>query len=379
MKADIYNKVRSALTLYIEMWIVATLLAWVFVSIFGYNGDEYATHDFFDNFIWYDYTWGDFCFDGVSMALLIGASMVFNTVFINVFKPLQDYRGRAFLYSILLLAINAAASILITRATEWFCGEMPHNEFVNCTYMCCLVATLISSIHANFSFQRMYMRQQQEKHELELRAARQEEASLQASLMALKTQVDPHFLFNNFSILSDLIDENTDEAKEFLGNLSRVYRFKLVNMNVNLVDVVAELKMVRAYVHLLEGHYGKALNVEFPADEDLARIKGMSLPPLAVQLAVENAVKHNARSTAEPLTVKIETSESRAIKTGNGKHEIVVTNAIRPLSSKVESTGMGLRNLAERYILTCGCQPLIENDGKCFRVRLPLAKATKRD
>lgn len=374
MKIRVYNKVGKAVLLYIQMWIVATMLAWVFVSIFGYDGDEYDTHNFFTNFIWHNYTWGDFFFDGVSMALLIGVSMVFNAVFINVFKPLQDYRGRAFLYSILLLTINAAASILITRATEWFCGEMPHNEFVNCTYMCCLVATLISSIHANFSFLRLYMRQQQEKHELELRAARQEEASLQASLMALKTQVDPHFLFNNFSILSDLIDENTEEAKEFLSNLSRVYRFKLVNMNVDLVDVGAELKMVRAYVHLLEGHYGKALNVKFPADGDLARIKGMSLPPLAIQMAVENAVKHNARSTAEPLNVRIEANDIHAEKSEKGKHEIIVTNTIRPLSSKVKSTGMGLHNLAERYQLTCGCKPLIENDGKCFRIRLPLAR-----
>lgn len=379
MKAIIYNKVCKALLLYIQMWIVATLLAWVLVSIFGYNDSSHTEEDIVSNFVWSGYTFSDFCFDGVSTGLLIAVSMAFNTTFIHIFKPLQDYRGRAFLYSILLLMVNAVASILITKTAEWFFGKMPHNEFVNCTYMCCLVATLISTIHANISFQRMYMRQQQEKHELELRAARQEEASLQASLMALKTQVDPHFLFNNFSILSDLIDENAEEAKDFLSNLSRVYRFKLVNMNVDLVDVAAELKMVRAYVHLLEGHYGKALNVEFPANEDLARIKGMSLPPLAVQLAVENAVKHNARSTAEPLTVKIETSESRTIKTENGKHEIVVTNAIRPLSSKVESTGMGLRNLAERYILTCGCQPLIENDGKCFRVRLPLAKATNRD
>lgn len=372
MKTKIYNKVGQAVLLYIQMWIVATLLAWVFVSIFGYDGDEYATRDFFDNFIWYDYTWGDFFFDGVSMGLLIGVSMVFNTVFINVFKPLQDYRGRAFLYSILLLTINAAASILITKATEWFCGEMPHNEFVNCTYMCCLVATLISSIHANFSFQRMYMRQQQEKHELELRAARQEEASLQASLMALKTQVDPHFLFNNFSILSDLIDENTDEAKEFLGNLSRVYRFKLVNMNVDLVDVGAELKMVRAYVHLLEGHYGKALNVKFPAYEDLKMIKGMSLPPLAVQIAVENAVKHNARSTAEPLIVDIKIKTSATSDGNMHKTEMMVSNTIRPLSSAVESTGMGLRNLSERYSLTCGYKPTVENDGKRFCVTLPL-------
>ena len=379
MKADIYNKVWSALLLYVEMWIVATLLAWLLVSIFGFGDDVSPVDNFFTNFMWYDYTWSDLCFDVGSMGLLIVVSMMFNALFLYIFKPLQDYRGHAFLYSVLLLATNVVTTILFMNTIERLFGKMPRSEFVNCTYLYCLVATLISSIHANLSFQRMYMQQQQEKHELELRAARQEEVSLQASLMALKTQVDPHFLFNNFSILSDLIDENTEDAKLFLDNLSRVYRFKLVNTNVDLVDVGDELKMVRAYVHLLEGHYGKALNVRFPSEEDMTKIKGMSLPPLAVQMSVENAVKHNARSTSQPLTVEIDTNNVYNTKTGIGKHEIIVTNTIRPLSSKVESTGMGLRNLSERYLLTCGCQPLIENDGKRFRVRLPLTKAINRD
>ena len=249
------------------------------------------------------------------------------------------------------------------KCTVWIGGVAPpQNEFVNCTYMYCLVAVFVSNIHANLSFQRMYMEQQQEKHELELKAARQEEVNLQTSLMALKTQVDPHFLFNNFSILSDLIDESPMEAREFLDNLSKVYRFKLVNMNTNLVNVDAEMGMVRAYVRLLEGHYGSALHVTFPDEDSIEKQKGRFLPPLSVQLAVENAVKHNARSTAQPLEITIEMKESG----------VFVTNQIRPLSSKVESTGLGLNNLTARYELISGLKLTIENDGKTFRIKLPL-------
>ena len=363
-KAYIYNKVWKTLLLYVQLWVVATLLAWVLVSIFGYGSDSYPEGGNILEGAWSGYTWGDFCFDGISMGVLIALSMLLNALFISLFKPLQDYRGRVFLYSILLLVMNVAVSMFIMKCTVWIVGELPsHNEFVNCTYMYCLVAVFVSSIHANLSFQRMYMEQQQEKHELELKAARQEEVNLQTSLMALKTQVDPHFLFNNFSILSDLIDESPAEAKDFLSSLSKVYRFKLVNMNTNLVSVEAELKMVRSYVHLLEGHYGAALHVIFPNEESIVMMKGYALPPLSVQLAVENAVKHNARTTAHPLEVKI---------AFDSLPEVIVSNPIRPLSSKVESTGLGLRNLIARYQLISSGEPIIENDGIQFCIHLPL-------
>lgn len=365
-KVHIYNKVWKVLRLYFQLWVIATLLAWVLVSIFGYGSDNYPTEDYGGDFIqgvWNGYTWGDFCFDGVSMGVLIALSMVLTSLFLHLFKPMQDYWGMAFLYSILLLAMNVVVSMFIMTITIWIGGEKPpHNEFINCTYLYCLVAVFVSSVHANLSFKSMYVRQQQEKHELELKAARQEEVNLQTSLMALKTQVDPHFLFNNFSILSDLIDESPAEAKDFLDNLSRVYRFKLVNMNTNLVSVDDEMKMVHSYVHLLEGHYGSVLRVIFPDKKSLVQMKGYALPPLSVQLAVENAVKHNARSTAHPLEIKIE------FKAG----EVVVSNPIRPLSSKVESTGLGLQNLTARYSLISGLKPIVEDDRATFCIHLPL-------
>lgn len=372
MKLLEYRKLGRALLLYIQLWFVATVLSWVLVSIFGYGSDSYPEGGYGGDFIrgiWTDYTWTDFFFDCLSMGVLIALSMVLNALFIRFFKPLQDYRGRAFLYSILLLTMNVAVSMFIMKSTVWLIGEMPpHNEFVNCTYMYCLVAVFVSNIHANLSFQRMYMHQQQEKHELELRAARQEEVNLQTSLMALKTQVDPHFLFNNFSILSDLIDESPADAKAFLSSLSRVYRFKLVNMNANVVSVEAEMKMVQSYVHLLEGHYGAVLHVVFPSPEEQLRLKGYFLPPLSVQMAVENAVKHNARTTVHPLDVRIGVATTDV----GAPDAIVVSNTIRPLTSHVESTGQGIQNLMSRYALISGLEPRVSNDGKQFVIRLPL-------
>lgn len=374
------NKVCRTLGLYVQLWVLSTLLAWVLVSVFGYGSAKYPDGGNIWEGVWADYTWSDFCFDGVSTGVLIALSMVLNTLFIRLFKPMQDYRWKALLYSVLLLAMNVTVSMLIMKITVWIGGETPpHNEFVNCTYMYCLVAVFVSSVHANLSFKSMYMRQQQEKHELELKAARQEEVNLQTSLMALKTQVDPHFLFNNFSILSDLIDESPAEAKDFLQSLSRVYSFKLVNMNNDLVSVDDELKMVRSYVHLPEAHYGPALQVAFPEEKQLEEMKSCLLPPLAVQMAVENAVKHNARSTAHPLCITIsvvQNAPSDERKSAPAAREIVVSNPLRPLSSKVESTGMGLHNLLARYALTAGITPEVFQDGNTFRVSLPLVASS---
>lgn len=356
MRRGLCNKIIKYVLLFILLWIVATLLIWTLITIFGYGNDVSG--------VWDGYTWGDFCFDGIAMGVLIAISMLLNAIFIHVFNPLQDYRGRAFLYSVLLLAMNVLASLFIMTTTEWIWGEMPHNEFVNCTYMYCLVATFVSSIHANISFQRMFQREQQEKHELELKAARQEEIALQTSLLALKTQIDPHFLFNNFSILSDLIDESPVDARHFLDSLSRVYRFKLINMNANLVDVDAEISMVRSYVHLLQEHYGATLQVKFPDTPVIERLNGLSLPPLSLQMAVENAVKHNARTSANPLVVTISVLNSA----------IVVSNPIYPLSSIVSSTGMGIKNLKARYALLSTIAPKVENDGKTFTIYLPLIR-----
>lgn len=107
----------------------------------------------------------------------------------------------------------------------------------------------------------------------------------------MRSQVDPHFLFNNLSLLDDLIDSDSDGAHSFLECLSKVYRYKLVNMNVHLVSIEDEMRMLRAYIALVRTYFGDAVRVTMPAEAPQG-----SIPPLAMQLLVENAVKHNAHS-----------------------------------------------------------------------------------
>lgn len=349
------KRIVQKLLLYTTLWSIAFAASFVFLYVMGY-GD---TGDFKGS-----YTVYDFLSDGMVMVVFLSISLLFNHLFIRWFRPLQNYRYKLFLYSILLLATNTLMAVLITQGMIIIWGNLPRQEYIKTVYLFSLVATFISGIHANISFQENYKEQAEEAHRLEMENMRQREVNLQTSLMVLKTQVDPHFLFNNFSILSELIEENPNEARNFLDNLSRVYRYKLVNMNTQLVSIKNELRMLYSYVQLIETRFGTAIYVEFPTKEEITRVQSLGVPPLVVQMLVENAIKHNAHSVERPLVINVRI---------NG-HYVLVINPVFPLSSEVDSTGIGLPNLQERYRLLSTEQPIISNDGHNFTVTLPLLK-----
>lgn len=326
--------------LLLELWLVAILLSCGYFSIIAQEpmfGDHYKVMDFVR--------------DCSSMIAFIGISLVLNRLFIYLFQPLKHYVGKMFLYSLLLLAVNTLVASLYASI-----DEISHDEYVASVYVFCLIATFISGVHANIVFQRAYREQMESRHKLEMENARQKEVNLQTSLMALKSQVAPHFLFNNFSILSDLIDESPSDAHAFLDSLSRVYRYKLVNMNTHLVSLHEELQMLRSYVELIKTRFGKAIQVNFPEERS-----GM-VPPLALQLLVENALKHNAHSLKNPLVIDIRLCEDY----------LLVSNKIQPLSSCIESTGLGLSNLRGRYQLLSKETIEVVDDAQMFTVKIPI-------
>ncbi len=335
------------IALYLELWLLAMVLSYAYSNFIELG-------QFTDP----SYRWQDFLVDGSSMLVFIGVSLIFNWLFIRLFQPLQHYRGKLFLYSVLLLIVNTIVATLYSMA--W---GLPRQEYIKSVYMFSLVATFISGIHANILFQKAYRKEVEAQHQLQLENAKQKEVNLQTTLMALKSQVDPHFLFNNFSILSDLIEENPNDARCFLENLSKVYRYKLVNMNSNLVSVHDELQMLRSYIDLIQTRFGQAIQVNFPLEEP----ENCQIPPLAIQTLVENAIKHNAHSQTQPLIIDIKMDSQ----------SVVVSNALQPLLSKVESTGLGLENLRSRYKLLSGRTIQVENDGKLFTVTIPLINNEK--
>lgn len=179
-----------------------------------------------------------------------------------------------------------------------------------------------------------------------------------SQLEALKSQLDPHFLFNSLNTLSSLIDDN-QPAQHYLNHLADVYRYVLLSKDRDTVSLKEEMEFVQAYLYLAQVRFQDGLKVHIDLPENLMQQK---VAPMSVQLLVENALKHNVITQSNPLHVYIE---------ANGPY-LWVRNAIRPKVKLEESTKLGLSNILERYRLLTELPVQIINDQMQFRVALPL-------
>jgi two-component system, LytTR family, sensor kinase len=187
-----------------------------------------------------------------------------------------------------------------------------------------------------------------------------ERLTLNQEFDSLKSQVNPHFLFNCFNTLSSLITVDREKAVIFLDELSKVYRYLLKNNSETISTLENELKFIESYLRLLQTRHGEAVQLNMRIDK---QYHSYYLPSLTLQLLVENAVKHNALSKNYPLYIDIFTS------TGN---KLVVNNNLQRRAVKATSTGLGLQNIQLKYQLLKQPGFQIMEGGKNFTVVLPL-------
>ncbi|WP_394748994.1 sensor histidine kinase [Spongiimicrobium salis] len=189
---------------------------------------------------------------------------------------------------------------------------------------------------------------------------------VQAQLDTLRNQAQPHFLFNSLNTLRDIIDQNPKEdAKKFVDKLSDVYRFILEAGNVNLTPLSHELRFAKAYIHIQSERFGSNLKLQWAIPDTVLH---QMVAPMSLQLLLENAIKHNVISKAKPLIIEV--------KAMNGYLE--VGNKIQLKSTQLPSTKLGLRNIEKRYALISSTPIKVENDGKEFKVSIPLLKTTDK-
>lgn len=223
-----------------------------------------------------------------------------------------------------------------------------------------IVAVFVNSFYNIYMFFERWKAEMMKSGELSRLSHELKETTLQAELRALKMQLDPHFLFNNFSILTQLIQTDKEDALLFLGNLSRVYRYVLASAKKDMTTVEDELRFVESYFHLIKIRHGEAVHLHkriSVAD----KLKG--IPPLTLQLLIENAIKHNMATTKRPLSIHIESEENGYIS---------VRNDLQRINIQYPSSGLGLTNITQRYLLLGGVQPEIVMGEDEFVVRLPL-------
>jgi hypothetical protein len=180
-----------------------------------------------------------------------------------------------------------------------------------------------------------------------------------AQLQNLVSQLNPHFLFNNLSVLTSLVYKSQDKAVEFINELSKVYRYVLENKNIELTLLDDELAFLDHYIYLLKIRFNDNLIFNFNIDQNM---RNQYLPPMCLQMLVENTIQHNESSQQNPLTVNIYTSNNH----------LVVENIIQPRTDKVESSKMGITNMQSRYSFFTEDKVIISNDNHIFKVVLPL-------
>jgi LytS/YehU family sensor histidine kinase len=182
--------------------------------------------------------------------------------------------------------------------------------------------------------------------------------SLQNELSALKNQINPHFLFNSLNSLNSLIRDNK-VATAFVNKLSFMYRYILQSGHQDFVTLKEELKFLESYIYLIKTRYRDRFSIQIDIDDPFLN---ENLPALALQLLVENAVKHNEISESHPLLVKLYIENDY----------LVVENPIRPRTTFVDSTGQGLLNINKRYLLLKKKHISISDKNGVFKVKLPI-------
>jgi len=195
-----------------------------------------------------------------------------------------------------------------------------------------------------------------------LKATQLNQLAMESELQSLKLQIDPHFVFNNLSVLSELILEDQQLGYEYAENFSKIYRYMLINSRKDMILLEDELKFLNSYMFLIKHRIGEGVHFQI---EVSARGKQLYLPPLTLQLLVENALKHNKTLKKNPLSINIYDTEN---------NELIVENMCFPIENPMESSGIGINNIIRRYSLLSAKSPEILKTSNTFQVLIPLIK-----
>lgn len=276
------------------------------------------------------------------------------------FPEIEDTNKRISLQLITSLIVSAFAAVLISifyDLTRFWGSPLVWQDYLYNVFVISIFVFLVSGIYeGSFYFARWRVSTK------EAEALKKE--NLQSQLESLKNQVSPHFLFNSLNTLSSLIEENKEQAILFVDQLSKVYRYLLQSNEKELTTVQEEVNFLEAYFFLLKTRFSDGLSMELQLPDPVLQ---SLIPPLTLQMLVENAVKHNVVSISRPLNITISAKDDSSL---------CVKNNLQKKTLNVVSTGLGLANISAKYKLLNKPAILIEDGNGCFSVTLPLIKPT---
>jgi LytS/YehU family sensor histidine kinase len=176
----------------------------------------------------------------------------------------------------------------------------------------------------------------------------------------LRSQINPHFLFNSFNTLSGLIESKPDDAIDYVDHLSDFFRKILLHKEKDLISLDAELQVLNDYIFIQKKRFGENLQIEI--SPTISRTNFL-IAPMTLQLLAENAIKHNVVSKARPLNISIQTIENNYLE---------VRNVLQAKSTQEASTQIGLSNIISRYAILQKRKVIVEQNETFFIVKIPL-------
>jgi sensor histidine kinase YesM len=264
---------------------------------------------------------------------------------------------------ILLLIFCAAAfaflgtSIFTFLWNKLFQTTIPGENTARYTFAYVAVAPLIS-----MAYEILFMKKEQE---LDSKIVDQLDYERQhAELHNLKNELDPHFIFNSLNSLLPLIMTDSAKAQVFTTKLSQVYKYFLLNKDRELISLSEEMRFIEDYFFLLQIRHENRLRLHM--EQNGLALNKLLILPFALQVLVENAIKHNHFSEQHPLIITISLDPNF----------VYVSNPVSNKEIDWDSTNIGLKNLSARYILVCHKDIVIKNADNTFSVSLPLIKTS---
>lgn len=295
-------------------------------------------------------------------SLLVTSSLFFGSAciiaFLNRDMPWKSHFARRILMEIGLIFTYTTFTqyliLIVLKDTPIMIGLVtPELIFRNIIFSNTITLIVVTIIEGIYFFRNW--------RESLVAAERMEKEHLQSNLSNLRAQLDPHFMFNSLNVLSSLIRTDPAKAEKFVDDFAKVYRYLLDVKNEVAVPLKKELAFVERYLNLQKIRFDKGLLFEMHINPDHLN---HYLPPLSLQEMVGNAIKHNIISSEHPLRIEITSHDMK----------LSVENNVQMRGNGVESTGVGLQNLRERYRYLSAVAPSFELANGKFRADLPLIK-----
>lgn len=345
------NPIQYLFQIIIRGFIVSLILVIVFFSLEFIFGRMFSLDIKLVQEIGYYFLYG--------VVLTAVNSLFFNYLNTNVnWTNKQKYRiiigttGCIIITMITIFLLRILQNVVFEGKTLQDFLEGEHFSFYYVSLLITMVVTLF--------YHTIYFYKQSQENKVKEQKIIASNAS--AQFESLKNQIDPHFLFNSLNVLSSLIEENQDSAQKFTTSLSKIYRYVLEQKDKELVTVEEELNFAKTYMNLLKMRFENSISYSLPDLNLHSELAMGKVVPLALQLLLENTIKHNVVSEQKPLHIAIEIKNN----------ELIISNNLQKKEVLSDRKGVGLQNIVDRYAMLTDRNVLVTEKNDNFSVSIPI-------